>query len=267
MLIDWFTVGAQAINFIILVWLMKRFLFKPILSAVETRENRIAAELKDAKSKQHEAKVERDEFQKKNDDFEKQRIDLLAKATADASKERERLTTDARKEADDLSEKRRGLLQKEAEDLNEALGARVKDEVFAITRKVLADLADDDLESKICKVFIRRLSEMDADSKMQLDAALKSASEPAIVKSTFHIPKDQCTEIENAFHAEFSTKVSIKFETTPDLISGIEFTVNGQKLAWSIAGYFASLEKSICDTVASRIASKGEPKVELVKAE
>jgi F-type H+-transporting ATPase subunit b len=32
MLIDWFTVGAQALNFLILVWLMKRFLYKPILT-------------------------------------------------------------------------------------------------------------------------------------------------------------------------------------------------------------------------------------------
>ena len=45
MLIDWFTVGAQALNFLILVWLMKRFLYKPILTAIDTREKRIAAEL------------------------------------------------------------------------------------------------------------------------------------------------------------------------------------------------------------------------------
>jgi len=44
MLIDWFTVGAQVINFAILVWLLKRFLYKPILAAVDAREARIAAE-------------------------------------------------------------------------------------------------------------------------------------------------------------------------------------------------------------------------------
>ena len=42
MLIDWFTVGAQALNFLILVWLMKRFLYKPILHAIDAREKRIA---------------------------------------------------------------------------------------------------------------------------------------------------------------------------------------------------------------------------------
>ena len=45
MLIDWFTVGAQAVNFLILVWLLKRFLYEPVLAAIDAREKKIAAEL------------------------------------------------------------------------------------------------------------------------------------------------------------------------------------------------------------------------------
>ena len=60
MLIDWFTVGAQALNFVILVWLMKRFLYQPILDAIDAREQRIAAELADAAARKAEAARERD---------------------------------------------------------------------------------------------------------------------------------------------------------------------------------------------------------------
>ena len=60
MLIDWFTVGAQVLNFLILVWLLKRFLYKPILDAIDAREERIAAELADADAKKAEAQKERD---------------------------------------------------------------------------------------------------------------------------------------------------------------------------------------------------------------
>ena len=55
MLIDWFTVGAQTLNFLILVWLMKRFLYKPILNAIDAREKRIATQLSDADTKTAEA--------------------------------------------------------------------------------------------------------------------------------------------------------------------------------------------------------------------
>jgi F-type H+-transporting ATPase subunit b len=49
MLIDWFTVVAQVLNFLILVWLLKRFLYRPILNAIDVREKRIAAEVADAR--------------------------------------------------------------------------------------------------------------------------------------------------------------------------------------------------------------------------
>ena len=77
MLIDWFTVGAQALNFLILVWLLKRFLYKPMLHAIDAREKRIAAELADAAAKKAEAQKERDEFQRKNEEFDQQRAALL----------------------------------------------------------------------------------------------------------------------------------------------------------------------------------------------
>ena len=80
MLIDWFTVGAQALNFLILVWLMKRFLYKPILQAIDAREKRIALSLADADAKKAEAQKERDEFEKKNEEFDQQRAALLSKA-------------------------------------------------------------------------------------------------------------------------------------------------------------------------------------------
>ena len=72
MLIDWFTVAAQALNFLILVWLMKRFLYKPILKAIDTREKLIATELADAAAKKVEAQKEHAEFDQKNQQFDQQ---------------------------------------------------------------------------------------------------------------------------------------------------------------------------------------------------
>ena len=114
MLIDWFTVAAQALNFVILAWLMKRFLYKPILDAIDAREKRIATELAAASRKKTEAQHERDEFQKKNDDFEQQRAALLEKARADADAERQTLMDAARQAADALTAKRQASIAGEA---------------------------------------------------------------------------------------------------------------------------------------------------------
>src|ERR1700734_781278 len=99
MLIDWFTVGAQVVNFLVLVLLLKHFLYKPIVAAIDAREKRIAAELADADAKKAAAQKEREEFQEKNRQFDDQRSSLLAKAQAEANAERERMLGDARKDA------------------------------------------------------------------------------------------------------------------------------------------------------------------------
>jgi F-type H+-transporting ATPase subunit b len=245
MLIDWFTVGAQALNFIILVWLMKRFLYKPILNALDARETRIAAELADADAKKADAKAERDAFQHKNLEFDQQRAALLVKATQEAKAERHRLLGEARQAADVLSAKRQETLRSDAQHLGEAISRRTRQEVFAIARKALADLASTSLEERLAEVFIRRLRAMDGKAKAGLAEALKSAPDAALVRSAFGLPEAQRTTIQAALDATFSANIRVRFETAPDLVSGIELTANGQKVAWSIADYLVSMERGI----------------------
>jgi F-type H+-transporting ATPase subunit b len=257
MLIDWFTVGAQALNFLILVGLMKHFLYQPILHAIDTREKKIAAELADADAKRAEAKKDRDEFQHKNEEFDRQRAALLAKATDEAKAERQRLLDEARKAADALSAKRSEALKNDARNLNQAVARRTQEEVFSIARKALTDLATTSLEERMGDVFTRRLRELDGNAKEALGAALKAALEPAVVRSAFALPAAERAKIQNAINETFSADVQLRFETAPDRISGIELTANGQKVAWSIADYLTSLENSIGDLLKQQ--DKPEP--------
>jgi F-type H+-transporting ATPase subunit b len=264
MLIDWFTVGAQAINFLILVWLMKRFLYKPILHAIDAREKRIATELADADAKKAEAQKERDEFRHKNEEFDRQRAALLSKAKDEAQAERERLLDEARQAATALRSKRQEAMRTEERNLHQAISRRTQQEVFAIARKVLTDLAGTSLEERLGEVFTRRLREMDGEVKAGLAEALQAATEPALVRSAFDLPAEQHKAIQNALNETFSAEINVRFETAPDLISGIELTTNGQKVAWSIADYLASLEKGVDELLKEKVKpeAKAEPKPE-----
>ena len=247
MIIDWFTVGAQALNFLILVWLMKRFLYKPILQAIDAREKRIATQLADANAQMTAATQARDEFQHKNEEFDRQRAALLTNAAEEARAERQRLLEHARKESDAVRLKWQEALRSEHQSVRDTVIRRTREEVFAITRKTLADLATTSLEERLGEAFTRRLREMDEQTKEGLAEALKTASAPALLRSAFDLPAEQRAAIQRALNETFSAEIRIQFETSPDLVSGIEFTTNGHKLAWSIADYLASLEKSVDD--------------------
>jgi len=265
MLIDWFTVAAQIVNFLILVWLLKRFLYKPILDAIDAREKRIASELADADSKKAEAEKQRTDFEDKNKAFDQQRSVLLGKATDDAKVERERLIDQAKKEAERLRVTQADALSGDQIRLASEITLLAEKEVFAIARKALTDLATVSLEERVGEVFTRRLRELDPKAKALLGDALKNSSQPALVRSAFVLPADQRAAIQNALNETFSAEVKIKFEDSQDIICGIELTANGQKVAWSIASYIAALSKKVSDLVdtqsppASEAAPKPEP--------
>lgn len=269
MLIDWFTVGAQVLNFVILVWLMKRFLYKPIINAIDAREKRISKELADADAKRADAQKERDEFQHKNEEFDQQRASLFSKATDEAQAERQRLLDEAQKAAVALSLKRMETLRNDAHNLNQTISRQTQREVFAIARKALTDLASTSLEERMAKVFTRRLREMDDKAKEGFAKALKAASGPAIVRIAFDLPAEQRKAIQNAINETFAGEIHVRFETAPELISGIELTTNGQKVAWSIADYLASLERGVHELLKEKDkpVAKIEPKSQETKPE
>ncbi|WP_295389724.1 F0F1 ATP synthase subunit B [uncultured Thiodictyon sp.] len=255
MLIDWFTVGAQAINFLVLVWLLKRFLYQPILHAIDERERRIAAELADAAAKQAAAQTERESFEHKNQAFDEQRATLFSQAVDEAKTERQRLLGEARQAADALAAQRAESLRSEAKQLNQAILLRTQHEVFLIARKALSDLAGADLEERMVQRFISRLSAMDVAALSVFADALTTASDPACIRSAFELRESARAALTQAIHSTFGVPPKIRFETTPELLGGIELTANGQKIAWDIADYLASLEQGVGEL----LNAKGQP--------
>lgn len=245
MLIDWFTVLAQAINFLILVWLMKRFLYRPILHAIDEREKKIAAELADADAKKAEARKERNDFERKNAEFDQQKSELFSQATEDAKAERQRLIEQARQAADSYTTIRQESLRIDARNLDKAFIQRTQQEVFSIARKALIDLAGVSLEERMCETFTDRLRDIDGMTKARLTEALKSSSDPAIVRSAFQLSESQRQKIQQTFNEIIAKEILVRFETAPDVICGIELTINGQKIAWSLADYLSSLEENV----------------------
>lgn len=247
MLIDWFTVGAQLLNFIILVWLMKRFLYQPVLDAIEAREQKIAAQLADAAATKVEAHQQRDEFQEKIQNFDEQSAELLRQAKAAASVERDRLQHEARVEADAASAQRAKALRADAQHLHAEITRQTQQHVFDISRRVLGDLAGVSLEQQMCEVFIQRLQAVEGPALTTLGAALKGVSdaEPALLRSAFELPDLQKNAIRTALETSFGQPIPLKFEATPELVSGIELSARGQKLAWSISDYLTALSSGL----------------------
>jgi len=261
MLIDWFTVGTQMLNFLVLVWVLQHFLYKPILNAIAAREKGIADKLADADAKTKAAEKKCDDFETKNKAFDEQRTALMGKATADAKTQHDHLIDEARKEADGFRTMQATALTNDQARLGKEISRTASNEVFAIARKTLADLATASLEERVGAVFTHRLGEMDVNAKETMGAALRNSKDPAVVQSAFDMPAAQMATIRNALNETFCAEVRVRFEAAPDLICGIELTADGQKIGWSIADYLTSLDRKVGALLNDSSPSEARPAV------
>ena len=273
--IDWFTVGAQVVNFLVLVWLLKRYLYKPIVQAIAAREARTAAELADADAKEQAATERKAQYEKMAADLATQSVALQDQARQAAAVERERLLADARRAADRLRDERERELRSEVDALGKVMGQRVCTQVMAIARKTLADLADTDLDGRIGTLFTQRLLALDPQARAALTATAVApagataetaagttagtttgpTAEPAPgpvpgsalagaqVRSAFALPQAQRDAIAGALGSVLGVTIPIRFDLAPELIGGIELTANGQRVSWNIADYVATMAR------------------------
>jgi len=238
-MIDWFTVVAQGINFLVLVFLLQRFLYKPILRALDEREAAIALSLSEAEEVKTNAEAERDKFSQKNRQFDEEHARMLAEAKAEAKEERERLIAEARTAASAHRELLTKQINGEFAGIRDSIVQRTQEEVFRTSRKVLKDLASESLESRIVAAFLEKLQELDDAERARLSAG--TSDDPAVVRSAFELEDELKEKVQSEIQSLVG-QVQVEFLTSSDLIGGIEFTVHGQKVAWSIGDYMEALE-------------------------
>jgi F-type H+-transporting ATPase subunit b len=256
MSIDWFTFSAQILNFVLLVWLLKRFLYRPILDAIEAREQRISDELKNAAELQAEAEEERERYRLKLEELEQQRDQRLAGMHEEVREEYERLLAEARDKVDALGRKRMQALKDNVDNLNELLGQRLQREVFAISGKILSELASQSLQDRMVDKFVSRLRSLDGDAAAALRKVVEADGNTLLLRSAFELSQEQQAAIRSALEDICAGAIDLHFDTEPALLAGIELVANGHKIAWSVSDYLAALEKSVGEVLPSAVAGE-----------
>ncbi|MFP3903523.1 MAG: F0F1 ATP synthase subunit B [Armatimonadota bacterium] len=160
---DWFTFVAQIINFLVLVWLLKHFLYGPIINAMETREERIASRLREAEKKIADAEEAERRYHEQVREIEQRREEMLQNAEKEAQQRREELLEEVRREVEQAEERWHRAAQREREIFLQELQERVGRETIGVIRRILADLADDELERLIITRFAERLTDVDEE--------------------------------------------------------------------------------------------------------
>jgi F-type H+-transporting ATPase subunit b len=248
-LIDWFTVIASIVNFLVLVVLLRHFLYRPITRTMEERKQSVKDKILEAEQREREAAEEAERYRKQIQVFEAQREEVLRKVMAEAEAERKEWLKKAQAEVDTLQERWRQTLEEEKDVFYHELHQRLLQETQAIARKILADLASTDLETAIVDAFIHRLQELDRETRQSILDRLEGSSESILIHTSSELNNEARQRVRQAVKEHLTNARDLQFETSPDLICGIELHTPGYKIAWSIENYLANLEDRLDDVL------------------
>lgn len=239
--IDWFTFGAQIVNFLILIGLLKHFLYGPILHAMDRREEEITTRLDDAREKRQEAEEEAEQYRAMQEEFEQQRADQLAEAEQEVAERRQNLIQEARDEVEYLEREWHEALERERASFLQDLSERAVEETIAIARRALKDLANARLEDQAFEIFLERLYALGGDQERELVQALRSTDGAVTVRSAFGLSEKQRERIREALQAHIEDVPDLAAEADEALGFGVELRVGDRKVAWTLESYLAHL--------------------------
>jgi F-type H+-transporting ATPase subunit b len=242
--IDYFTLFAQIINFLVLVLLLRHFLYGRIIKVMDEREKRIESQLQEAEKKKKEAEDEADSYRKMKKDFLNEREGMLIAAREETQNIRRDLSKKAADEVNENKAKWNEEIQRQKVAFLNNMRRSASKEIYAITRRALADLANEELESHIMETFIHKLQKMDDDEQKKMMEFLEKKQD-IVIKSGFMISESMRQSIQKTLKDKIGDDLNISYLLSPDPISGIELSASDLRISWSIGSYLDSLEDEL----------------------
>ncbi|MGD2079507.1 MAG: F0F1 ATP synthase subunit B [Nitrospirota bacterium] len=258
MLVDWFTTAAQIVNFLVLMYLLKRFLYGPVIRAMDAREEKIASRLEEAGRKKAEAESEAEDYRKKGREIEARREGLVEKAREEAESTRKELAEKARREVDELRDNWLRALEQGKRAFLEDLRTRTTEHVYETARKALADLSTAELEEHMADVFVGRLKELGSGALKEIRESLEKAGARVVVSSAFELPPGKRQHITREIHSSIKDGVDVEYETEPGLLAGLELKTPGQVVAWNLGEYLKALEEEVSEIISEETEKAGK---------
>lgn len=246
MLIDWFTIIAQLINFLILIFLLHRFLYRPILKTIKSRQQEIERRWQEAEEEQEAATAATASYEQKKQKLAQKRQEIMARAQEQGEQEYQNLVKQARQEVEQKQADWEKAMAQQQEQFFENLQQKISEQVYEIARRALQELANVQVEQQAITTFTHRLENLDEQEREFLSNSLNKSDNELLIRSSFELSPESRNQIRDSLHRQqIYQGNNLRFTTTPDLICGIELQASDYKVAWNLQHYLQSLEQHL----------------------
>ena len=241
--LNWSTVILEIVNFLILVWILKHFLYRPVLRVIEQRRTGIEATLKEAKQREEAAEKLRTQFENRLTEWQKDKAAAGEKLQHELQQQRSRALAELEKALDAEREKAEVVSLRRARELEEGQERAALELGAQFASRLLEGLSGPELESRIVALFWEELAQLDTAQQQALRRAFSDDGDTIEVKSAFPLDTAQRQKLSEALEKLLGSEPGLSFVETPELIAGLRISIG----AWSIGANIRDELKGFVD--------------------
>lgn len=244
MLLDNFTVIVQLVNFLILIWLLKRFLYGPVMAAIDAREQRLQDQQQRARSEEEAARAKQQQLIGMQDELKRQQDQLFEEARSKAEEERKQLAEQAQRDITALREHWQQRLASEQQEITTRLRKRAEAEMLRTLDTILTDLTTGNLQQATVATFIQRFAGLEDEQISLLRGDHPEQQSAYEIVSATPLTAAEKEQLEHAITRSTGGKLFC-YKLKPQLLCGIELHHGGHKLSWSLASHLDKLQRNL----------------------
>jgi F-type H+-transporting ATPase subunit b len=223
--LSWTTFVLETVNFLILLWILKRFLYKPVLESIARRKAAIENSLAQAASKNAVAESLKGQYQNRLEEWEKEKADLRAALTAEMQQQRERLMQDLRKSLDQEGEKQRVLSERRMKELEDRAVWQGTARAVQFATRLLERVAGPELESRLVSIATEDLPALPEERRTAIrDACAGDPPSQILIASAYPLGDACRNSLVQALRKATQVEVVPSFAVDPSLLAGLRMS-------------------------------------------
>ena len=242
--LNWSTFALEIFNFLILVWILTRFLYRPILNTIAQRKQAIQQQWQQAADKQQQAEQLKRQYENRLADWEQEKNAARKHLHDDIEAERKRLFDELRADIEAEKEKQAAIAQHHIDDQLKKNQRRALQQGAAFAAKLLTRLSTPALQQRIVDVLFEDIKNLSSTAVAALQTALKNTQTSIAVVSAFPLAPDVQAQVTNAMAQLAGRSMVCDFSEDSQLIAGIAISVGSWRVQANIQDelrYFAEV--------------------------
>lgn len=235
MAFDWTTFALEMINFLVLVWILKRFLYQPVLKTIAERRSGIERTLQEAQEKETDALALKTQYESRLADWEQEKLAARAHLNAEIAAERQRQMESLGKELTIERERNSAQDAHKLETLKRELTTHCNIQARQFASRLLAKLAGPELEARLIDLFIEEIAALPEEKITTIQLGLDGHGIGQVI-SAYPLSEEQRQKIIKTIDDHIEIHSQLEFVQNKDLLAGLRVSLGAWQLDLSLAG-------------------------------